>query len=99
MDGQEDALAQGLRPGMPEWGSTPESRWGLLTDANGSRAVRAEPGSYEEFYRQLEAALRQGTPLPVDPASTLPTLDVIDAAVLSAREGRVVELTSQPADH
>lgn len=98
-DPQEDALVRGLRPGMPEWGRTPEHGWGVLVDGDGSRAVPAEPGSYEEFYRQLEAALRDGAPLPVEPASALPALEVIDAAVVSAREGRAVELPRQPADH
>ena len=50
LDGQEAALAAGVRPGAPEWGRAPEESWGRLWDGEGSRAVPTEPGDYPAFY-------------------------------------------------
>lgn len=92
LDGQEDALAAGVLPGAPGWGEAPEEAWGRVTGPGGSTAVPTEPGAYEVFYQRLEAALRTGGELPVDPRSTVGALEVIDAAVRSARAGAVVPL-------
>jgi predicted dehydrogenase len=45
---------------------------------------------YEQFYRQLVAALRDGCPPPVDPDDAVITLRIIEAALLSARSHTVV---------
>ncbi|MFG1612046.1 hypothetical protein ACGFI3_04785 [Nonomuraea wenchangensis] len=61
--------------------------------AGGVTAVPTEPGSYEVFYQRLRTALWEGGPLPVDPHSTVPALEVIDAAVRSARSREVIALS------
>jgi scyllo-inositol 2-dehydrogenase (NADP+) len=89
VDGQEDALRSGRRPGDPEaWGIEPESRWGRLVKGEESEAVPSEPGAWPLFYRRLEHALREGGPPPVDPADAVAALEVIDAARRSAAERR-----------
>jgi len=90
MDGQEDALVAGLRPGRPGWGVEPESAWGELGLLDDRKPVPSESGAYEQFYVRLAAALREGGELPVDPASSIAALEVIEAALTSARTGQVV---------
>ena len=88
-DGQEDALRSGRRPDDPDtWGVEPESRWGRLVKGEESEAVPSEPGAWPVFYTELERALREGGPPPVDPADAVATLEVIDAARRSAAEGQ-----------
>jgi predicted dehydrogenase len=85
VDGQEAALRAGRRPGDEEpWGVEPQSRWGRLVQGDESEAVPSEPGAWPAFYAQLERALREGGPPPVDPADAIAVLEVIDAARRSA---------------
>jgi predicted dehydrogenase len=90
MDGQEDALVAGLRPGQTGWGEEAESSWGELGLPDRTVRVPSERGAYEQFYLRLVAALRDGADLPVDPASSIATLEIIEAAFTSARTGQVV---------
>jgi len=90
MDGQEDALVAGLRPGQPGWGVEPESAWGSLGLLDDTKPVPSENGAYEQFYVQLVAALRDGGPLPVDPESAIAALEIIEDAFESANTGQVV---------
>ena len=97
LDPQEAALAAGARPGDAGWGGEPPDRWGALgvEGAPGDEAVRpvaTERGAYEQFYAGVLAAVRDGAPPPVDPADAAAGLAVIEAAVASAAEGRVVRL-------
>jgi predicted dehydrogenase len=81
VDGQEDALRSGLRPdGRSAWGVEPEHRWGRIVRGEHSEPVRSEPGDWPAFYSELERALREGGPPPVDPADAIATLEVLDAA-------------------
>ncbi|MDQ1695001.1 MAG: hypothetical protein QOJ03_354 [Frankiaceae bacterium] len=91
LDGQEDALRAGQRPG-PGWGDVPESEWGVLWSGDKTTRVPSLPGDYRLFYRGLLSALRDGTPPPVTPAEALAVLRVLDAARTSARTGQVVSL-------
>jgi predicted dehydrogenase len=93
VDGQEDALASGARPGDEgDWGSEPPERWGRLINEQGSEPVPSERGAWPQFYSQLEQTLRQGSPPPVDPWDAVAGLEVLDAARRSAASGAVVTL-------
>jgi predicted dehydrogenase len=93
VDGQEDALRAGRRPDDPApWGVEPESRWGRLVRGDDSQPVPSEPGAWPEFYAELERALREGGPPPVDPADAVAALVVLDAARASAARREVIEL-------
>ena len=96
LDPQEDALRSGLRPGNSGWGQEPRERWGQLsTDVGGIHidgTVDMLPGAYERYYELLRDALITGSPPPVNPADALSTLRVIEAALQSAQENKVVEL-------
>ncbi|MFD1147513.1 Gfo/Idh/MocA family protein [Saccharothrix hoggarensis] len=85
LDRQEEALATG----KPFDDLSTCGRLGLPDHAE---EVVGLPGAYSEFYRLLVAALRDGSPLPVDPESAVRALEVIEAAFTSARTGQVVSL-------
>ena len=93
VDGQEEALVSGARPGDEgDWGTEPREKWGRLTTGQGSEPVPSQRGDWPRFYSQLEGALREGSPLPVDPREALAGLEILDAARRSAASGAVVSL-------
>ena len=81
LDGQEDALREGARPGDPDWGREPAEQWGELGAGDELRPVETEPGDYPRFYAAVAAALREGGPAPVDPREAIAVLEVIEAAL------------------
>jgi predicted dehydrogenase len=91
-DPQEDALRAGALPRGPGWGEEPEARWGTLSDGETSRAVRTLPGDYPSFYAEVAAALRGGGAPPVALDDAIAGLELLEAARVSAAEGRVVTL-------
>ncbi|MGP3950197.1 Gfo/Idh/MocA family oxidoreductase [Streptomyces sp. 7N604] len=91
LDPQEAALREGMRP-APGWGAEPESLWGRLGAGEspltgGGTPVRSLPGDYPAYYAAIAAALRDGTPPPVTAHEAAAALDVLEAALDSAREG------------
>ena len=90
LDGQEDALRAGLRPGGAGWGEEPPTRWGLLGTDAGREPCPTMPGSYEGFYRGVARALVGDAPPPVDPADSVRVLEVIEAARESVLRKTVV---------
>lgn len=91
LDGQEDALSSGARPG-PGWGEEPEEWWGRLVRGDEHESVRSEPGAWPEFYAGVARWMRGESPAPVDPADAVRVLELIEAARRSAAEAGVVEL-------
>jgi predicted dehydrogenase len=94
LDVQEDALRAGHRPTEPGWGQEDPASYGTLTADGEERVVPTEPGAYQEFYAGFAAALSDGGPAPVDPAGSIATLEVLEAARRSAERGEVVRLSS-----
>ena len=93
VDGQEDALRAGARPSdHEEWGVEPPQRWGRLIIDGNSEAVASERGDWPRFYIELERALREGSPPPVDPSDAVTGLEALDAARRSAATAAVVAL-------
>ena len=52
----------------------------------------SERGAYQDYYAQFAAALRGDAAFPVPAEEALGTIEVLDAARLSALEGRVVTI-------
>jgi scyllo-inositol 2-dehydrogenase (NADP+) len=92
LDVQEAALRAGARPGAGDWGEEPPERWGRLGAGEDWRPVPAARGDYPAYYAAIAAALRAGTPPPVDPADSIAVLDIIEAAHRSSAERSVVTL-------
>ena len=90
LDPQEDALRAGAVPGGEGWGTEPPERWGLLGVDGDAHPVPTEPGDYPRFYRELVEALRTGAQPPATATEAVATLEVIEAAMESARSGTVV---------
>ncbi|WP_432095961.1 Gfo/Idh/MocA family protein [Streptomyces sp. bgisy100] len=108
LDPQEAALREGLRPGTaPGWGEEPEALWGVLgagapdlaagesPATGGGTPVRTRPGDYPAYCAGIAAALRDGTPPPVTAHEAAAALDVLEAARVSAREGRTVGIGAE----
>jgi predicted dehydrogenase len=92
LDGQEEALRTGGRPGAPDWGEEPPEHWGRLASDDKVIPVATEPGAYERFYAGVERWLREGAPAPVDPADAVIGLEILEAAFASAEAADVVAL-------
>jgi len=93
LDPQEAATVAGRAPEGADWGEdrTP----GLFTsgEAGGTPVpVPNERGDYRLFWTALAAAVRGEGPNPVPAADALAVMDVLEAGLLSAREGREVLL-------
>ena len=84
LDVQEPSLIAGALPGDPGFGETPEARWGVLGADGDTRRMPTKRGDYGAFYRLLAIALRDGGPLPVDPADAVAVLEVIERAHAAA---------------
>ena len=92
LDGQEEALRTGRRPGEPDWGREPPERWGRLARDGETTQIETEPGAYERFYAGVERWLREGAPPPVDPADAVVGLEILEAAFASAESAEVLAL-------
>jgi scyllo-inositol 2-dehydrogenase (NADP+) len=94
LDGQEDALKQGLRPGEQQWGAGQPEYYGELTPAGGvTRKVETLRGGYEKYYELIADCLLTGTPPPVDARDSRNGLVVIEAAQRSAAERGAVDIS------
>ena len=91
-DAQESLLIQGLSPVDSAWrGESPEE-WGLLTDQEGcSLPYPTVDGDYGAFYRELSCAFAGG-PLPVSGEEAVKVLRIMEAALQSDLEKRMIRL-------
>ena len=91
LDGQEDALrANGHLPvgGL----QVPAADYGRLVRGDAWEPVVSERGRWDLFYPAMASAVRGERAVPVDPADAVRTLEVIEAARVSAAEHRLVTL-------
>jgi scyllo-inositol 2-dehydrogenase (NADP+) len=98
LDSQEDALKAGKRPGDPGWGEDTEKDYGELTVDAGELTVKGKiktlTSGYERYYQGIVEALTQGKPAPVAAEDGRNTIQVIEYALQSQKEQRVI--TFQP---
>jgi len=101
LDGQEEALRAGGRPGDPGWGGEPPERHGTLTGEVAGLELRGRlatmPGAYQTFYAAMATAIAGDGPVPVAASEARDTIMVIEHALQSSREGRVVRIDRPPA--
>jgi scyllo-inositol 2-dehydrogenase (NADP+) len=94
-DVQESDLIAGKMPGSNNWGIEPDTEKGLLlTEKNNEIAeqfVAAPPGNYMEYFDQMYKAIRFDEPVPVTAEDGLEVIKVIEAALKSNEERRVVD--------
>lgn len=93
-DVQAQAIFAGQRPAddLAAWGYEQPERWGTLNTLQGSERVPSEQGAYHAYYEAFAQAVRDGSEPPVTSEQAIEVLAVLDAAFISARENRVVEV-------
>lgn len=93
VDGQEEALRAGRRPGDPtSWGTEPEAAWGRLVRGADAEPVPSQPGAWPSFYATLAHSLRTGRPPAVLAQDAVEGLRVLEATRRSSERGEVVSL-------
>jgi predicted dehydrogenase len=94
IDSQEAVLKAGKAPADlgQRWGVEPEHAWGRLYRGATGAPVRSERGRWDTFYPAFAAAVEGTGPVPVDPRDAVRTMDVLDAARISATTGETVDL-------
>jgi predicted dehydrogenase len=94
IDGQETVLKTGKAPKDlgDRWGVEPEHAWGRLYRGATGAPVRSERGRWDVYYPAFAAAVRGEGAVPVDPWDAVRTMDVLDAARISAATGETVGL-------
>ncbi len=93
-DVQAQAIFAGLRPAddLTAWGYEPKANWGVLRTASGEDSIPAEQGRYHDYYEAFAKAVQTGGEPPITAGQGARTLAVLDAARLSATEGRTIAL-------
>jgi predicted dehydrogenase len=91
LDPQEAQLIAGLRPGELGWGVDPDPL--EIHDGAGGVTLRpAAMGCQQLYYAELGAALLAGTALPIPLDEAVAVQEIVEVALLSARQDRVVSL-------
>jgi predicted dehydrogenase len=94
VDGQEAALLAGRTPATEgdAWGVEAIEDHGEIRSGASIEPVATERGRWDSYYPAFAAAVRGDGPVPVDPSDAVRVLEILDAALVSAREHRVVDL-------
>jgi predicted dehydrogenase len=94
LDSQEAVLKTGKSPADlgTRWGVEPEQAWGRLYRGATGASVRSERGRWDTYYPAFANAVEGNGPVPVDPWDAVRTMDVLDAARISAATGETVDL-------
>lgn len=91
---QEIALQAGKLPGGEDWGVENVSERGLLhTEQNGTvirEHIKSEKGDYGDYFQAMYEAIRNDKEVPVTAEDGLNVIKIIESAVKSSAEKRVV---------
>ncbi|MDR2237728.1 MAG: Gfo/Idh/MocA family oxidoreductase [Chryseobacterium sp.] len=97
-DQQENELVAGAVPVFgEEWTVPLKEQDGILNVLNENNETErtftlSEPGNYMDYYQQIYEHIVFGYPLPSPGSEVVQNMKIIDAALKSAEEGKVVEL-------
>lgn len=95
-DMQEQQLLAGETPSLESWCAAPGEPDGLLhTEIDGKiirRQQTSSPGNYMGYYDDLYKSLTGKAPNPVPGEDGVKTVRVIEAALESSKQGRVIEM-------
>lgn len=95
-DVQEKELQAGKMPSAKNWGIEPEEEMGLLhTEQDGKiikEYITSLKGNYMEYYDEIYEAIRNNKSVPVSGKEGLNVIKVIDAAIKSNKEKKVIAL-------
>ncbi|MFK2875704.1 oxidoreductase [Rhodanobacter hydrolyticus] len=97
IDPQETQLLAGMRPGDAGWGEDTDNL--LLYDGNGRAEPLAPPrGDQSRYYAAFRDTVQGRGPNPVPPRQAITVMAVIEAAMVSATEGKSVVLELSAAE-
>ncbi|TDE11754.1 oxidoreductase [Dyadobacter psychrotolerans] len=95
-DLQEDKLVAGEKPNSDDWCTEPEEKQGVLHTEVDGRIVRekvpTEKGNYLDYFEGVYQSIAHNKTEPVTAADGVNTMKVLEAAILSNDEKRVVQL-------
>jgi predicted dehydrogenase len=94
-DVQETDLQAGKKPGGIDWGTEPEAQRGLLHTEKDGKVIKefipSLKGNYGDFYNGVYQAIRNNASVPVTGEDGMKVIQVIEAALKSNKEKRVIE--------
>lgn len=94
IDPQEEALKKGLLPGGTDWGTEPESDWGILHTEKDGKVIYEKrvtiPGNYSIFYQKVYEAIVFGKKPPVKPEEAILTQEILEYCEQSNNEKRTI---------
>lgn len=94
-DVQEADLLAGKKPGKNNWGMEPVSGQGVLHTEKNSVVIRESipsvAGNYGDYYEGIYQAIVNGKPIPVTAEDGINTIRLIEAALKSNKEKKVIE--------
>jgi scyllo-inositol 2-dehydrogenase (NADP+) len=95
-DVQETCLQNGIKPSSKDWGAEPLDAQGILnTRHNGKderRTIATLSGNYMDYYMGIHEAITSNSPLPVTAEQGLMVIKVIEAAINSHEQGKIVDV-------
>lgn len=96
-DQQESQLLAGMTPGAPGWGADPDPLI-VFDGESAAQRIDAPAGDYRHYYTGIRDAIGGTAPNPVPPAQALAVMAVLEAAIISNREGCAIRLPLTPAE-
>jgi scyllo-inositol 2-dehydrogenase (NADP+) len=95
-DVQETDLQKNKIPGGNDWGIEPENQKGLLHTIKDGEVIKeyvpSEKGNYGDYYEAIYQAIRHNQPVPVTAEDGMKVIQVIEAAIKSNNQKKVIEL-------
>ncbi|NRD21819.1 Gfo/Idh/MocA family oxidoreductase [Winogradskyella litoriviva] len=95
-DIQETELQKEIKPNTNNWGIEPESEKGILhilKNGDFNKAfVNTEQGDYMAYYNGIYNAIANNKPLPVTAQQATDVIKIIEVAIQSNQEKRIIEL-------
>ncbi|WP_025763034.1 Gfo/Idh/MocA family oxidoreductase [Dyadobacter tibetensis] len=95
-DLQEDRLVAGEKPDAQNWSGEAEGMEGILHTLRNGEVIRetvpTEKGNYLDYYEGIYQSIINGTPEPVTGRDGINTMRVLEAALKSNEEGRVIPI-------
>ena len=93
---QEQQLLAGEIPSLANWSAPPSEPDGLLHTEIDGHMVRKQqtssPGNYMGLFDDLHKSLTGKAPNPVPPEDGIKTIRIIEAALKSSEEGKVMKM-------
>lgn len=99
IDSQEEMLKSGLKPnGNWGWGHESQEIWGKLEVLEESEIIESEVGDYRKFYQNIFEAITNNAEPEVKPEQARDVIKVIELAMKSSEEKRVVGFSESVDD-